>query len=262
MMTARERVLAVLAGATPDRVPWVENHISNEIAEGLLGTPDFCHATYSSKIEKPGTIRIPPDVRRVIPLDSISYDLAPPRYAKTEKIDGHDHLTEGLIKTTDDLKLLDNLPDPDDESMYRSAEEFLRHYKADSAAIATVRTGLSNTYLSMGIEHFCISLILEPGLVREVMDRFSDWSAKVARNVQELPFDFFFIPDDIGFGNAPMISPEHFREFCIPIMKKVINVMKIPAVYHSDGRHCELRARTHGHRRGETAVRRESDPHW
>ena len=235
MMTSRERVLAALAGAIPDRVPWIENYLSNEVAAGLLGTQEFYRATYSQKIEKPGMIRIPPDVRKAVPLDNISYDLAPPRYAMTEKIDGLDHITGGLIKTRADLKLLDGLPDPDDESLYRPAAEYLKRYKGDSAAIATVRTGVGNTYLSMGIDHFCMSLILEPDLVRELLERFSDWSAKVARNMQELPFDLFFIPDDIGFGNAPMISPEHFREFCVPVMKKVIGTMRLPVVYHSDG---------------------------
>jgi hypothetical protein len=58
MMTSRERVLAVLAGAIPDRVPRIEKYVSNEVAAGLLGTHDFRPATYSQKIEKPGMIRI------------------------------------------------------------------------------------------------------------------------------------------------------------------------------------------------------------
>ncbi len=235
MMTSRERVMAVLGGAIPDRVPWIENNIANEVAAALLGTQDFCRNTLSHRIDRPGMIRIPPEIRKIIPLDNISYDLSPPRYAKTEKIDGHDHVTEGLIKTGADVRLLDGLPDPDDESLYLPAEEYLRRYKGDSAAIATVRTGVSNTYLSMGIDHFCVSLILDPDLVRDIMERFSEWTVRVVRNLQEFPFDLFFIPDDIGFGNAPMISPEHFREFCVPVMKKVIDAIELPVIYHSDG---------------------------
>lgn len=234
-MTSRERVLTVLKGGIPDRVPWVENYISNEVAAGILGHENFVHATYSQKIEKPGMIRVPPDIREVIPVDNISYDLAPPRFAKTEKVGGHENITEGLLKTKDDLKLFDNLPDPDDESLYHPAEEFLKHYKGESAAIATVRTGVSNTYLSMGIEHFCMSIIVDTDFVKEILWRFCEWTLKVVKNMQELPFDLFFIPDDIGFGIAPMISPEHFREFCVPVMKKVIDAMDLPAIYHSDG---------------------------
>ena len=103
-MNSRERVLAVLNGEIPDRVPWIENYISNEVMAGLAGNADFVHATYSQKIETPGMIRIPPEIYRLIPLDNISYDLAPPRFAKTERIDGHDHITEGLIKEQADLR--------------------------------------------------------------------------------------------------------------------------------------------------------------
>ncbi len=234
-MNSRERVLAVLNGEIPDRVPWIENFISNEVMAGLAGNTEFVHATYSQKIETPGMIRIPPEIHRLIPLDNISYDLAPPRFAKTERIDGHDHITEGLIKEQADLRYLDALPDPDDEALYRPAEEFLRRYKGDLAAIATVRTGPGNTYLSMGIDRFCTKLVTDPELVKAILWRFSHWSRRVAINMQELPFDLFFIPDDIGFGHAPMISPAHFREFCVPVMRNVMDAVKLPVIYHSDG---------------------------
>ncbi len=234
-MNSRERVLAVLKGQIPDRVPWIENYVSNEVMAGLLGHENFVHATYSQKIERPGMIRVPPEIHKIVPIDNISYDLAPPRFAKTERIGGHDCITEGLIKEREDLRLLDALPDPDSESLYEPAEEFLKKYKDDLAAIATVRTGPGNTYLSMGIDWFCTKIVTEPDLVKEILWRFSNWSRRVAKNMQELPFDLFFIPDDIGFGHAPMISAEHFREFCVPVMRNVIEVMKLPSIYHSDG---------------------------
>ena len=77
-MTPRNRVLTVLQGRIPDRVPWVENYVSNEVMASLLGTEDFIHCTYSQKIERPGMIRVPPEVSKVIPIDNISYDMAPP----------------------------------------------------------------------------------------------------------------------------------------------------------------------------------------
>ena len=235
-MNSRERVLSVLKGELPDRLPWIENFVSNEVMAGLLGHDNFdVPCTYSQKIDFPGMIRVSPDLRKVIPIDNISYDLVPPRFAKTEKLGGHDNITEGLIKTRNDLKLLDNLPDPDDEAMYRPAEDFLKRHKDDSAAIITVRSGPSNTYLSMGIDHFCTSIMTDPEFVQEILWRFSNWTKQVVKNVQELPFDLFFTPDDIGFGAAPMISPKHFREFCVPVMKNVFDEIKLPIIYHSDG---------------------------
>lgn len=234
-MNSRERVLAVLAGEIPDRVPWIENYVSNEVMAGLLGHENFVHCTYSQKIDRPGMIRVPPEIHQLVPIDNLSYDLAPPRFAKTERLGGHEHITEGLIQDKEDLKLLDTLPDPDDESLYRPAEEHLKRFKGDLAAIATIRTGPGNTYLSMGIDRFCMKIVTEPELVKEVLWRFSQWSRRVAENMQELPFDLFFMPDDIGFGHAPMISLRHFQEFCVPVMRNVIEVMKLPAIYHSDG---------------------------
>lgn len=234
-MISRERVLTVLEGGIPDRVPWVENYISNEVAAGVFGHDNFVPCSYSQNIKTPGMIRIPPELPQVLPLDAISYDFAPPRFAKTQLLGGQEHVTEGLIKKPADLKLLDKLPDPDDESLYRPAEAFLARYKGDLAAIGTIRSGPSNTYLSMGIELFCINIISEPDFVREVLWRFSNWTRKVAGNMLELGFDLYWIPDDIGFGSAPMISREHFHEFCVPVMQNVIEVLDRPVVYHSDG---------------------------
>ena len=234
-MKSRERVLTVIKGGIPDRVPWVENHISNEVMAGLLGHENFVHCNYSHKIDSPGMIRIPPEIHKIIPIDNISYDLSPPRFAKTQKIGGQYSITEGLIKINDDLKLLNQLPNPDDDELWRPAEEYLRCYRGDLAAIGTVRSGPSNTYLSMGIENFCHSLINDPGFVKEIMWRFSEWTRKVVKNMQELPFDLCFMPDDMGFGNSPMISPSHFREFCFPAMKNVIDTVNLPVIYHSDG---------------------------
>lgn len=234
-MNSRERILTVLEGGIPDRVPWVENYISNEAAAGVFGHEDFVHCNYSQNIKTPGMIRTPPELPKVLPLDAISYDFAPPRFAKTQLLDGQEHVTEGLIKTPDDLKLLDQLPDPDDESLYRGAEEYLARYRGELAAIGTIRSGPSNTYLSMGIDNFCMKIISEPDFVSEILWRFSNWARKAAANMLELGFDLFWIPDDIGFGAAPMISPAHFREFCVPVMKNVIEIFDRPVVYHSDG---------------------------
>jgi uroporphyrinogen decarboxylase len=183
-VNSRERVLAVLSGNIPDRVPWIENYVSDEVTAGLLG---------------------------------------------------HENFITGFLLSRDNLGLMDTLPDPDDIELYRPAEKFLEKYKGNLAAICSVRSGPSNTYLSMGIEHFCQSIISDPELVREILWRFSNWTKRVVRNVQELPFDLFFMPDDIGFGAAPMISPQHFREFCVPVMKNVVDEMNLPVIYHSDG---------------------------
>ncbi len=92
------------------------------MVESLCGHRDFFQATYSQKIEKPGMIRIPPLAEELLPLDNISYDLSPPRSAIMQNIEGHGQVVDGLIKTKDDLKIME-LPDPNDETLYREAED-------------------------------------------------------------------------------------------------------------------------------------------
>jgi len=228
-MTSRERVLAVLAGQMPDRVPWMENFVSREVIAGLQGIRGIVPAPHSDRV------LVPPEARRLIPLDNLTYDFSPARFTVTVRSGGQDIITDGRIKTAADLAWLEGLPDPDDEAFYRPAEAFLREHKGDAAAVAIVRTGISNTYLSMGIEHFSTALVRDPGLVREVLHRFCEWSVRVARHVHELPFDLFLVPDDLGFTNGPMMSMTHFREFCLPVMRRLIGSLCRPAIYHSDG---------------------------
>ena len=57
-MISRERVLAVLNGKIPDRVPWIESYVSNEVIAGLLGHDKFIKNTYSYRIDFPGMIRV------------------------------------------------------------------------------------------------------------------------------------------------------------------------------------------------------------
>jgi len=51
-----------------------------------------------------------------------------PRFAKTERISRREYVTEGLLKTKEDLKLLDNLPGANDEPLYRPAKESARQW--------------------------------------------------------------------------------------------------------------------------------------
>ena len=234
-MTSAERIKAVLSGQIPDRVPWFEGYISSEVAKGLLGNDNFLPSKVVKVFNKPGFVKTPPEIRRVIPIDNIAYDFSPPTYAKVEKLNGIPHLTEGLVKTPADLHLLDAMHDPDDPEIYRELTEFISRYKKDSAVSVTVRCGISCTYLSMGIENFCAKLLTDTDFVLEMMERYCQWSLRVIKNVQELDMDFFWMPDDIGFGDAPMISPDHFRKYCVPVMRKMVEAAQRPVVYHSDG---------------------------
>ena len=48
----------------------------------------------------------------------------------------------------------------------------------DYAAVACLRAGVANAYLSMGIENFCLTIYDDLKLVETIMDIFNEWTSK------------------------------------------------------------------------------------
>ena len=233
-MTSRERVLTALQRKQPDRVPWVEGSVHNRLAEKLLKRSDFEKAAVTQLFAVPGS-RIPHEVLDVIALDNLTFSIAPPRFVKSQVSENMDFIVDGLIKTEADLgKVI--LPDPDSEEFYRPARDFVARYRGSNRALAvTTRMGISNTYLSMGIEHFCLMLFDNPKFILRFMDIFVDWACKAIPKINELGFDLMIVPEDLAWKQGPLFSPKIIRELFIPRMKKVAEKIKLPWIYHSDG---------------------------
>lgn len=233
-MTSRERVLTALMLKQPDRVPWVEMSVHNRLVEQILKHSNFEKATLTQLFTAPGS-RIPPEFLEVIALDNLNFAIAPPRFVKSNPFEGMDMISDGLIKTEADLEKI-KLPDPESDELYKPAREFIARNRGSNRALAvTTRIGLSNTYLSMGIEHFSMMLYDNPKFVFGVMDLFIDWACKVIPRINELGFDFLFIPEDVAWKGGPMFSPKLFREEFFPRMKRAAEKIQIPWIYHSDG---------------------------
>jgi uroporphyrinogen decarboxylase len=233
-MTSKERVLTALKLKQPDRVPWVESSVHNRLAEKILQRSDFEKADVTQLFSMPGA-RIPPAVLEVLALDNLNFSVAPPRFVKSQNFEGMDIIVDGLIKTESDLKKV-LLPDPESHEFYQPARDFVsRHREGNKALGITTRMGISNTYLSMGIEHFSLMLYENPDFLLKLMDMFIDWACKAVPQINDLGFDFMIIPEDLAWKQGPMFSPKMIRELFLPRMKRVAEKIKIPWIYHSDG---------------------------
>ncbi len=233
-MTSRERVLTALNLKQPDRVPWVESSVHNRLAEKLLQRGDFEKASVTQIFSTPGT-RIPPPVLDVIALDNLTFSIAPPRFVSSQHYEGMDIIRDGLIKTEADLSKV-ILPDPEADELYRPAKDFIARFRGSNRALGvTIRMGISNTYLSMGIEHFSLMLYDNPRFLLRLMDLFVDWACKSVEKINDLGFDFMIVPEDLAWKQGPMFSPKIIRELFLPRMKKVADKIKMPWIYHSDG---------------------------
>ncbi len=230
-MTPRERVLTALRLGQPDRVPWVENYVHPSLANVLLGR----------EAKQIKGARLSPDVHERLCLDNITFDFRPPIFAQMERWGDLDMVREPWLKGWEDLEKLKSwLPDPTDNAMYENAQEYLRLYKKDYAAVASLRLGISNVYNSMGYENFVFSLVDEPEFVEAAIDLFGDWCAKVIARVNEMDFDLVWLSEDIAFKDGPMVTPKQYAKHIFPHAKKVADQVAHPKIYHSDGDYSSL----------------------
>ncbi|NPV46361.1 MAG: hypothetical protein HPY69_05365 [Armatimonadetes bacterium] len=236
-MTSRERVLAALRREIPDRVPWIEGIVSDELATRLCGekievnwdiapdgTPVASGAFLAEQQKK---------VCRALGKDNINYNAFAPVYAGRTSLQGVVVVGEGLIHTRDDLAKM-QFPDMDAPGFLDSAREFIAH-KEDFCAIACIRLGIGATLMSMGLEAFSYAMADDPELIVEIMERYADWTIRLGPRLAEIGFDVFWAFDDVAFNNGPMFSPAFYREVVLPVQQRAAAALELPLITHSDG---------------------------
>ena len=240
-MTSRQRVLAALKGEPHDRVPYMELFIDEYFARRLLELPPVDHPTPMSGTDPVtcayfgGHSYDPLDLARALDLDGICMSIQPQIYFQTRLTQGQYFVVDGLIKTREDLEII-NLPDPDDEHIYEPARIFIDRYRPLGYAIGCfINLGSDPVVLSMGWDHFSYALYDDPILIETLFDLYSDWYARAVRHICDLGFDFIWAGDDIAFRSGPMISPRMFREVFMPSYRRVAEAIQLPWIFHTDG---------------------------
>lgn len=215
-----ERVLTALNGGKPDRIPWCEASIAENLRR------DFCGGgePKQSLEERLG-------ICNVVAAGSF----CPPGFIELGKTDeGHSFVKDGLLKKREDLEKM-VFPDPDAETMYEPLRLFLKSAPKHMAACVVTDLGAGAAVQSMGIEGLSYALADDPDFVKEVFRGFAEWSARVHQNLCRLGLDFIWSGGDIAFKTAPFISPPVFREIILPFIRLAAEAISIPWVYHSDG---------------------------
>lgn len=236
-MTSRERVLTALRREMPDRVPWIEGIVADELATRLCGetiavnwdiapdgTPVASGAFLAEQQKK---------VCRALGKDNINYNAFAPVYAGRTSMEGVVVVGEGLIHTRDDLPNM-QFPDIDAPGFLDSAREFIAHSE-DFCTIACIRLGIGATLMSMGLQAFSYATADDPDLIVEILERYADWTIRLAPRLAEIGFDVFWAFDDVAFNNGPMFSPAFYRETVLPIQRRAAAALELPLITHSDG---------------------------
>ena len=233
-MNSRERVMAALRREIPDRVPYLEIGVDQSLAQELMGWPKSGSATGGSLKKSPFTVEEAKALSRKLGMDNIYFVLRAPDMSilGTGK-DGRTFPVDGRIKSEADLQRI-QLPDPTRDEFYADAETFLKG-REDFACCLVTRAGLTQTYLSMGMDTFFMAVLDNRPLVEKMLDLYFDWTCKIAERASQMGFDFFFTTDDFAFKTGLFFSPALFQELLVPRYRRLKNKLTIPWALHSDG---------------------------
>ena len=253
-MKPRERVLTALKRGIPDRVPWIENDIDENLQVKIMGTTEFTPGDLCKKLGMDGFgyhfplgggATATQALQGAVGFKEgyyfpkkVTFDFVPPWIAEmgSDEKTGRTYVKKGLLTSKDSLKLFDQyLPDPDHPARYEQVAKWISQFKGDYAVFARIRCGSASTLESMGIMEFSYNVYDNPDLVKEIHRRFSEWSARVVEHLNRLDVDFLWVNDDLADTKAPFMSRAMYQEFFLPFQKIVAKAIKKPWVYHSDG---------------------------
>lgn len=250
-MTGRERLHCALNHQEPDMVPVFECVYSRHIFQEQFG---FIPKTFDpvSVIELshkmgydfafipiPGVAGFPPEEE----VDTIYVD----EWGITRKSDPNTWPIDAGIKSP--LESAEDwvsykMPDPEAEFRYTGLAECLRRAEAyGMGVIGNMRGPFSAAWQLFGMEEFLCMFYTDPDVVHEALTACTDFAIACSRRMAKMGVDALIYSDDYGSTQAPLFSPETFREFMAPQLKRIKAVadeLGLKMILHSDGNIAKL----------------------
>jgi len=96
----------------------------------------------------------------------------------------------------------------------------------------------------MGTENLSMAWYTQPELMEEMMEFVADFTIEALRPIlDEIAPDYIFINEDMSMKNGPLLSPDLYRQYIFPHMKRLVDFVKSKGVRYAlvdtDG-NCEL----------------------
>ncbi len=93
----------------------------------------------------------------------------------------------------------------------------------------------------MGTENLCYAFFDQPDLIHEMMEFTADFTIECTKPFldEKINPEFVFINEDMAMKNGPLLSPQQYKEFIFPHMKRLVDFLKSNGVQYvvvdSDG---------------------------
>jgi uroporphyrinogen decarboxylase len=219
----KRRLLAALNHEKSDRVPNFEILIDNKASKQILGLPAGGEKITSWTLNPRDAVRLMTKVGQ----DAVACSLT---WMGTG---------EGTILTHDDF---DKVIVPDPAGARDTMKPWIDAVTGTGMGLCARMSGpLTLSYCVAGpvpIESFMYMLYDDLPLVERMMDTYTDYHLAVIHAIADLPFDFFYIGDDLSSSTGPLISPDHIKELWAPRTERLIRAAQAlgkPIIFHCCG---------------------------
>ncbi len=236
-MNSYERVKTALALKKPDRVPIMELSIDSKVINA---------ACPEAKDQA--------DFAEIVGLDAVTC-LGISHFNKiSENSDGTyvdewgvlykkggsetiSHPIKGPIRTMYDLEHYVP-PDPDAPHRLGNLPELVKRFKGKKAIIFLQRAAFMWSAYLNGLDNLLMNFLIQPEFAHALLDKVLAVNEKTARNAIKAGADIIVAGDDYASSRSPLMSPDLFRKFILPRLKKFVDAVHEEGGYiikHTDG---------------------------
>jgi uroporphyrinogen-III decarboxylase len=245
-MESRERFISTLYVKPTDKIPLFEFLDSQNLFEHLTGIRP---STYDTELAVDCSFKLDFDavwapfggISAFADEESFGKDIYVDEwgvtYKKTEFSWPCDSPVAFPVKTQKDLSKM-VVPDANRPDRLVDIKKAQKLTDGKMAVIGGICGPFTIVYLGMGYEGLSFATIDNPRLVDEFHEIAADFLIKAAKQMIKAGVDAVYIGEDLGFNAAPFLSPQQFRKFTFPHLKKLIRTIRennIPVILHSDG---------------------------
>jgi uroporphyrinogen decarboxylase len=118
-------------------------------------------------------------------------------------------------------------PDPDQAGNYEWNERDIRQYGGEYFLMASGYFGLyERCYGMMSIPAMFETVVTEPKLAEELLEKITAYKIGVAKNFVKLKLDTGHVGDDLGTQTGPFVPPKIFTDLLLPQYRRLFKVYK------------------------------------
>jgi uroporphyrinogen decarboxylase len=235
-----ERLRTTLLGGQADRVPLMELAVDVKVMGAFLGREilntrdcvDFALAAGYDYVRLAPKIDMNPGKKQ--PREGVRTTAATAQdAARTWHAEG-----QGIITSIADFEQFrwPTVAEVD----FRAFEEIQAFLPAEIKIVGQYGDIFTWIWDFMGFESFAFALVENPELIERLFEKVGSIELELFRTMAD--FDnvgALFYSDDIAFGSGLLMSPNVFRTYLFPWMKKIAAICQaknIPFIYHTDGK--------------------------